>query len=364
MARKRSTGGRVGGSLLRWYRRARKSLPWRDDPSPYRVWVGEVMSQQTTLGVVVPRFERFVTELPDVSALASSRESRLRRLWAGLGYYARARNLHGGARLVVRERNGLLPETYGGWLAIPGCGPYTAAMISSMCFGERVAAVDGNVVRVASRLLCLEEGVWDSEGRGRIERLAGELIGRTSSPGDLNQAVMELGQEICTRSGPRCGACPVRASCIALERGVVDRCPPPRPSRRPVDRALTVLVIRHAPGGRILVGTRREGFLASTVGFAIVDSAAECRVIERVGGLVPVGVQRPGRPFRHTITHHRITASVVVLDITARAPARERLGAALGLERARWVGLDGAESALASAMDLRALERIRDATPG
>ncbi len=361
MGKRRTAGGRLGGSLLRWYRRVRKPLPWRDDPTPYRVWVGEVMSQQTTLGVVVPRFERFLEELPDVEALARCREARLRRLWAGLGYYARARNLKRGARLVVRERGGRLPTTYEGWLSIPGCGPYTAAMIASMCFGARAPAVDGNVVRVASRLLGLEAGAWDGEGRRRIERLAAGMVRRTSSPGDLNQAVMELGQEICTKARPACGACPVRASCLALERGVVDRCPPPRPRRRPVDRAVTVVIVRRPASGRVLVGTRRAGFLASTVGFPLVDGADEKAAIERVRSLAAVEACRPGGPLRHTITHHRITARVLVLDVTGRAPARERLAEALGLQSARWVDPG---TAVASALDEKALGRITERRPG
>ncbi|MBW2261197.1 MAG: A/G-specific adenine glycosylase [Deltaproteobacteria bacterium] len=364
MGTRRTSGRSVGRNLLRWYRRTRKPLPWRDDPAPYRVWVGEVMSQQTTLGVVVPRFERFVQELPDVRALAGCREARLGRLWAGLGYYARARNLRKGAQLVVRERSGLLPETYEGWLAIPGCGPYTAAMIASVCFGAREAAVDGNVVRVASRLLSLEEGVWDGGGRRRIERFAGELMERTSSPGDLNQAVMELGQEICAKKGPTCGACPVRTSCLALARGVVDRCPPPRPRRRPVDRAVTVVVVRHPASGRVLVGTRREGFLASTVGFALIDTKAEKKMLERIASLAAVEPERPGRPFKHTITHHRIAARVLVLDIGGRAPARARLAEALGLDSADWVPWAHARSAVASALDGKALGQIRARRPG
>jgi A/G-specific adenine glycosylase len=326
--------------------------------------VGEVMSQQTTLGVVVPRFERFVQELPDVGALARCREARLRRLWAGLGYYARARNLQRGARLVVLEGHGRLPETYAGWLALPGIGPYTAAMIASMCLGARRAAVDGNVVRVASRLLALEQGVWDSEGRSRIERFANTLMQRTSSPGDLNQAVMELGQEVCTKTSPACARCPVRTSCLALARNVVERCPPARPRRRPVDRAVTVVVVRHPSSGRLLVGRRREGFLSSTVGFPIADAAEEKRLLERIRAIRAVDVLRPGRPFGHTITHHRITARVLVLDVTGRRPAASRLAAALGLDRGGWVAWNDAGSALASAMDAKALERIRASTPG
>jgi A/G-specific adenine glycosylase len=326
--------------------------------------VGEVMSQQTTLGVVVPRFERFVQELPDVAALARCREARLRGLWAGLGYYARARNLQRGARLVVRERDGRLPETYLGWLAVPGVGPYTAAMIASMCLGARRAAVDGNVVRVASRLLALDQGVWDSEGRSRIDRFADTLMQRTSSPGDLNQAVMELGQEVCTKTSPTCERCPVRTSCLALARGIVDRCPPPRPRRRPVDRAVTVVVVRHPASGRLLVGRRREGFLSSTVGFAIMDAGEEKRLLERISSIGAVDVHRPGGTFGHTITHHRITARVLVLDVTGRRPAATRLAAVLGLDRAGWVAGNESSTALASAMDAKALGRIRAPMPG
>ena len=283
----------TGRDLLRWYRRVRKPLPWRDDPAPYRMWVGEVMSQQTTLAVVVPRFKQFIRELPDVQALAACSEVRLRSLWSGLGYYARARNLKKGAQLVMDEMGGRLPDSYEGWRQIPGCGPYTAAMVASMSLGIRVPAVDGNVMRVVSRLLAMEQGVWESRGRSLIEDFARRLMGSTTSPGDLNQAVMELGQEVCRKTGPHCDRCPVAKYCLALSRATVSRCPPPKPKRAPEALALTVIIVRIASTGQVLVGGRKEGFLSSTVGFPLFLPQMEKKAIEAVSSLTRVRANRP-----------------------------------------------------------------------
>jgi A/G-specific adenine glycosylase len=339
--------------LLGWYRRVMKPLPWRLDPAPYRVWVGEVMSQQTTLGVVVPRFEAFTGAIPDVRALASCRESRLRRLWAGLGYYARARNLRRGARIIVEDLDGRFPESGDGWLSIPGCGPYTAAMIASMCFGEQVPAVDGNVTRVASRLLALRRGVWSGAGRKRIRSWLAESI-PASAPGDFNQALMELGQEVCGKREPACSTCPVRRACLARERGIVDKCPPPRPRRKPVDAGVRIVVVTRGRDGRTLLGARTSGFLARTVGFPIVPAEGDAPLRHVPGADVAILGQR----LRHTITHHRITGEIVAVRLGARRPADGRLAGILGIEDARWIAAGEIMDNLSSSLDRKAWKAV------
>lgn len=354
MGRKTTTLAR---SLLAWYAREAKPLPWREDPGPYRAWVGEVMSQQTTLGVVVPRYEAFVRTLPHVQALARCPEPKLGRLWAGLGYYARARNLRRGAERIVKDMRGRLPTTYRRWLEIPGCGPYTAAMISSMCFGERVAAVDGNVVRVASRLLGMQDGVWEGKGQARIRGFVENHLAHAPAPGDLNQAFMELGQEICRRTSPACDRCPVRSRCRARARGAIALCPPPRPRRRPVDTSITVAIVQHPATGSILLGRRERGFLSDTVGFPLLDGAT---------GL-PGGwkVRSMDRTLRHTITHHRITARILVAGIgSGRKPGAARLGRILEISDPRWIRIEDAPSALSSTLDAKAYAAFRARRPG
>lgn len=344
---------------MRWYDRSHRSLPWRDDPRPYRVWVGEVMSQQTNLAVAVPRFEAFVERLPDVAALARCSDETLERLWAGLGYYARARHLVRGARIVVDELDGRLPRTYEGWLRIPGCGPYTAAMLASVCHGERVPAVDGNVIRVWSRL----NAVTGDPRRGAVQRAMRDdlarRVRRVRRPGDLNQALMELGQRICTRARPACERCPVRASCAARERGTVHLCPPPRP-RLPVRAVeLDVVVALDLRETRLLVGLRTGGFLAGTVGFALLDPGESA--VRRLDEARGVSVETLDGGFRHVITHHRIRGRVSVLrtlGTSGRASAR-RLGGLLGLTAARWIDRSSAVERLGTSLDRKALHLYR-----
>lgn len=336
------------GPLGRWYRLHRESLPWRDHPTPYRVWVGEVMSQQTRLAVAVPRFLQFVDRLPDVQALASCPEGVLRGLWSGLGYYARARNLVRGARHVVHHLGGELPRNREGWIEIPGCGPYTSAMVASICHGEAVPAVDGNVVRVWSRLTATHEDVRFGPGARDMHRDLESRIRRVRSPGDFNQALMELGQKICTPRSPSCQACPVRGSCRALSEDVVHLCPVPRTRRPPRDVQLMVTIPVDPTGDRILVG-RRDGspFLDGTVGFGLRTGSSP-------------GAAPGGATFCHTITHHRILATVAQVTSPTDGRATRALASRLGLEDPAWIPLRGAGGRLATALDRKALDRIKD----
>jgi A/G-specific adenine glycosylase len=204
-------------ALLRWYRAAARPLPWRTQPSPYRTVVSEFMLQQTQVRTVLPYFERWMSELPDFAALAAAPESRVLKLWEGLGYYSRARNLHRLARAVAAEAS--LPRTPEGWLELPGVGPYTAAAVSSIAFGAAAACVDGNVVRILTRLTADATPYRDSASAARaLAPLARSLLSE-ENPGDHNQAMMELGATLCLRRAPLCGACPVRPTCAAAQAG-------------------------------------------------------------------------------------------------------------------------------------------------
>ncbi len=243
----------MGGSiaarrrLLAWYRRNRRDLPWRRTKDPYAIWVSEIMLQQTRVVAAIPYYERFLARFPDVHALAKARLDDVLALWSGLGYYRRARHLHEASRLVSRQG---FPRTEAEWRELPGIGPYAAAAISSIAFGERAAAVDGNVVRVLSRLHAT---------RGPVRELAEAWLPRRS-PGDFNQAVMELGATVCTPKAPVCPRCPLSPSC----RGRHDplRYPAPRARKRIQEERLSVaFVVRR---GRVQLRRRPEtGLLAA-----------------------------------------------------------------------------------------------------
>ncbi|MBQ3305268.1 MAG: A/G-specific adenine glycosylase, partial [Clostridia bacterium] len=198
--------------LLAWYDHSARSLPWRGERAPYRIWLSEVMLQQTQAETVKGYYARFLTAYPDVAALAAADEQAVLKLWEGLGYYSRARNLHAAARIVAGELGGAFPDSAEGLRRLPGIGPYVANAIASIAYGEPVPALDGNQARVLSRVLAWEEIV-----RTPFDLLspATALMDRVR-PGDYNQALMDLGAAVCTPKSPKCDACPVAGHCRAF----------------------------------------------------------------------------------------------------------------------------------------------------
>ncbi len=208
--------------LARWYHRNARALPWRRTSDPYAIWLSEVMAQQTTLEVVVPRWTRFRRRFPTVAALARAPEREVLAEWSGLGYYARARNLHRAAKAVAAA--GAFPRTLEGWRALPGVGAYTAAAVASIAFGVVEPVVDGNVVRVLCRLHGLGLDPKAPATLAKVRALARPLV-PARNPGDHNQALMELGALVCTPRAPRCGACPLRSLCRAAASGTPEAFP-------------------------------------------------------------------------------------------------------------------------------------------
>ena len=195
--------------MLSWYGENRRLLPWREDPTPYHVWLSEIMLQQTQVQTVIPYYTRFITELPQIADLAHVSEDRLHKLWEGLGYYSRADHLHEAAQILLAEHNGLLPESYSDLLALPGIGPYTAGAIASIAFGERVAAVDGNVLRILSRVTAYDGPINVASAAKPLKELAASLV-PAHCPGDFNQSLMDLGATICSGQAAHLAVQPVR----------------------------------------------------------------------------------------------------------------------------------------------------------
>lgn len=268
------------GALLRWYRIHRRTMPWRDHPDPYAVWVSEIMLQQTQVATATPYYERFIQRFPTIEKLARSRQQTVLKTWEGLGYYARARNLQRAAQQVVREHSGELPGTSSQLHALPGIGDYTAAAIASICFGEPVPAVDGNVLRVFTRLTGNRSDITLASTRTGIREALARII-PDAAPGDFNQAVMELGALVCRPVQPSCTDCPLRRWCIARNESVVGDLPV-RAKRPPVPHyQIGVGIIRRY--GKILVARRRTNAM--------------------LGGLweFPGGKQEPGESIRQTV---------------------------------------------------------------
>lgn len=230
--------------LLHWYDGHARVLPWREKPAPYRVWLSEIMLQQTRVEAVKPYFQRFLSALPDVAALAAVPEEELLKLWEGLGYYNRARNLQKAARVVMEEYGGELPKDYDTLRRLPGIGPYTAGAIASIAYGKRCPAVDGNVLRVITRLLADPSDILEEKVKRRMERQLLAVMPE-DRPGDFNQALMELGAVVCIPNGePLCAGCPWETLCLAHARGLTGSIPYKAPKKARKVEELTVFIIK------------------------------------------------------------------------------------------------------------------------
>ena len=253
---------KISSPLLLWYRQNARALPWRENCDPYRVWVSEIMLQQTRVEAVIGYYHRFLAAFGDVAALAAAGDERLLKLWQGLGYYSRAKNLKKAAQMVMTEFGGRFPQTYDAIRRLPGVGDYTASAVSSICFGERKAAVDGNVLRVYTRLAVdfsdISVPAFKKEVAARLEAVMPK-----NACGDFNQALMELGATVCLPNGaPKCNVCPLAGLCRDRALGVAARLPVrPKKKARKVE-PITVLVL--VCQGRMAIKKRpAKGLLAN-----------------------------------------------------------------------------------------------------
>jgi A/G-specific adenine glycosylase len=238
--------------LLGWFRQFQRDLPWRRTKDPYRIWLSEIMLQQTRVAAVIPYYERFLEHFPNVRPLAEAPEEDVLRLWSGLGYYSRARNLQAAAKQIVTKHSGKFPRSEGEALALAGIGRYTAAAILSIAFDAKLAVLDGNVARVLARLDALQ---GDLRGNGRwraLQATADKLLDR-KSPGDWNQAMMELGATLCTPRSPQCLLCPVAKFCRARELGLAHTIPDKRKKRATVELILAAAVLLDPRGCTLLL---------------------------------------------------------------------------------------------------------------
>lgn len=248
--------------LLSWYNEEKRDLPWRRDPTPYHVWLSEIMLQQTRVAAVLDYYRRFLDALPTVAALAACGEDALMKLWQGLGYYSRARNLQRAAKIITSDYGGVFPNDYAAIRALPGVGDYTAGAISSIAFGLPHAAVDGNVLRVAARLTADSRDIAAPETKRSVTAALEEILPR-SVPGDFNQALMELGATVCLPNGvPLCQKCPVREFCQAYRRDLTASIPvkAPKKARKAEERDVYLIffdrrvALRQRPGRGLLAG--------------------------------------------------------------------------------------------------------------
>jgi A/G-specific adenine glycosylase len=340
-------------SLLAWYDRQKRDLPWRRTRDPYAIWLSEVMLQQTQVATVIPYWERFLQRFPTVEALAAAPLPDVLAGWRGLGYYSRARNLHRAAQEIVSRFGGRLPSTAAELLSLPGFGRYTAGAVASIAFGEPAPLVDGNVARVLSRIFEVEGAPGDRAREARLWELATALV-PGERPGDFNQALMEHGATVCRPENPLCLLCPVREECLAYLHGRVAELPPAKVRAAPKRMTLAVAVWTHE--GRLLLARRAEKGLfgglwelpAAEVQDDTADPESAAKLAEALG--TDVAVRGHLGTVRRQLTHRSL--SLRLLRVTGqqhptRAPAFQEL---------RWCTPDEASSLGMSTAMHKALE--------
>ena len=316
----------VTNPLLKWYDTNKRTLPWRQEPTPYHVWVSEIMLQQTRVEAVKPYYSRFMTALPNIAALANAQEEVLLKLWEGLGYYNRVRNMQQAAKQVMEQYGGNMPGEYEELLNLKGIGSYTAGAIASIAFGQKVPAVDGNVLRVLARY-CMDDAlITDAKVKQRVERELGETMSE-KRPGDFNQAMMELGAMVCVPNGkPHCEECPLREQCLAHLNNCETDYPKKKDKKERVIEKRTVLIIQDADKAA-LKKRPAKGLLAGMYEFPCMEGeyTAE-QVLEYLSneGLQPIHIKEL-EPSKHIFSHKEwhMKGYAIRVDELARKELKE-----------------------------------------
>lgn len=357
----------LSAALLTWYDRTARSLPWRQHGNAYHVWLSEIMLQQTQITTVLPYFARFVAAFPDVRDLAAAPLDQVLKLWEGLGYYSRARNLHRAAGQIVHLHNGQIPTRAAQLETLPGIGRYTANAIASIAFGERVPVLDGNVMRVLARLYDIAEPITRAAVQRRLWALAGDLV-PADRPGDHNQAMMDLGRVVCRPRRPLCEDCPLAVMCAARQNGTQEDRPvrPAKPKTPHYDLAAGVL---WSAAGQVLIAQRPpEGLLGGLWEFPAGRCAGPETVTENLAGCLrtalrdkldidPVQVEIGALllKVRHGFTHFRITLHV--LECRVMQPITPQ---PIGYADWRWARLEALDQFAFARADRRVIDFLRE----
>ncbi len=338
--------------LLNWYRKQDRDLPWRrlhrKSQSPYPVWVSEIMLQQTVIKAVLPKFMQFMERYPTVEDLAKTSEEELRQTVAGLGYYRRFGNLHRAAQVLVQQQPFRWPQSATEWCTLPGIGSYTGNAIASIAFNEPAAVVDGNVERVFCRLLDWRVAP-EPKLKKPMQALADQFLAKTA-PGDFNQAVMELGQTVCTKSSPKCSSCPLTAECQSYANQSQELAPATKPRREKVDIKMTLGIFQRRGKTLLIRRTTDARFLKNSWGFPTFFNSGKSLKADGFNFPQPAPQAALGQ-IKHNITHHRITADVVSF--------REEDPGGFTQVETKWVANASVSKQLVSNLDLKAWRCVR-----
>jgi A/G-specific adenine glycosylase len=341
-------------SLLRWYQRRSRALPWRESRSPYNVWLSEVMLQQTQIETVIPYYLRFLRKFPTVEHLASAPLERVLELWSGLGYYRRARNLHRAAQELVEKYGGQFPKDMRLVRSLPGVGDYTARAVLSIAYNQPFAVLDGNVARVMARLLALRGSLPQPEFRRVIEEELDLLLSRRS-PGNFNQAMMELGETLCLPHSPRCSRCPLRKWCRGFQSDRPENYPEPQP-RRQAEQWHMAAAVLYKNQQVLLSRGLEKGILDDLWNFpsALAHTSNEAMLLleeklRTLLGTVPL-LKRSAHQLRHNITYRSIQVHVYKGAFAGRTPK----------DGLRWFQPKSVESAAVSQLARKIARKIGD----
>jgi A/G-specific adenine glycosylase len=353
---------RIADRLTAWFREHKRDLPWRG-ADPYGVWVSEIMLQQTTVAAVIPFYRRFMARFPTLESLADAPLDDVLTHWAGLGYYARARNLHRAAQLVMQQHGGSVPNAPETIEALPGIGRYTAGAILSIAYGLPRPLVDANVIRVLSRVFGLTGDPKSTANQAALWHYAERLVAASDAPGDFNQGLMELGALICNPSDPRCEQCPLLADCVAGNSPEPNRLPEYPPGKTLISVTHSAAIIPNERGEFLVVQRPLHGLWGGLWEFPRVvcesvetpEEGAERAAREIVGLTVKVG-RRVGK-IRHVVTHHRITLH----GFWAEPIPVSQVPAPLGCAAVRWETLTNMETLAFSKPQVLLRETVHDA---
>lgn len=311
--------------LLNWYKHHKREMPWRGELDPYKIWVSEIMLQQTRVDQAWPYFQNFISLFPTVYDLAKAGQQEVLKAWEGLGYYSRARNLHSAAKDVVQNYGGKLPKTYDEIIKLKGIGPYTAAAITSIAFKKTNAVVDGNVIRVLTRYFGIEDDIRSTKTRKQVQQYANDLID-PNCPGDFNQALMELGSMVCTPSNPDCINCPIQSGCLAFKKAKTDIIPYKSPSGEKPHNIIGVGIIE-GENDKVLIALRPENAMLGGLwefpggkrkkGESI-QQTVERELKEELG--VEVKACKELMTLKHTYSHFSITLHAWLCTLISGEP--------------------------------------------
>lgn len=347
-------------ALTNWFALNQRTMPWRSQPEPYRVWISEIMLQQTQVDTVIPYFERFLARFPTVFDLANANLQEVLKLWEGLGYYSRARNLHKAAKLVANDFNGTLQSGYDDLQNIPGIGPYVAAAITSIAFGNPVPVVDGNVLRVFTRFWGISDDIRQPKVRSDLfERLTPYV--QMADPSDFNQAIMELGALVCSPKSPKCHECPISSDCVAFATGRTSELPVK--SKKPPTPHYTIAVGVIWKDGKILIGRRKEtqmlgGLWEFPGGKCRDDEPLEHAVVREIKEETGLDVTVSGSycTVKHAYTHFKITLTAYLCDYASGTACPK------SADELRWISLDQIDAYPFPTANKKVIVAIREMT--